>query len=394
MDSPGPIARVSPVDVVTSDPDLVKHYLSVRGGYRRSDWYHGMRFDPSKDNCLSVRNEDQHTELRSKMAMGYSGREVEGLERKIDDTILALIDLLETKYLSKPFDLARKAQYFTLDAISIVAYGQPFGFIATDSDCYDYIKMTEETVPAIMVTTVIPWLLDILKSPIFKSLLPSEKDRVGFGKVMGIAKQKASERFGADRKIQKDMLGSFVAHGLTEEEAGSEILLQIIAGSDTTATAIRATMLHVIANTRVINALRKEIATTNPTRPVITDAEARAMPYLQAIIKEGLRIFPPVAGLMSKDVPEGGDTYKGIYFPEGTKLGYCAWGIFRRSDIWGDDAAEFRPERWLEAHPDKLREMESALDVVFSYGRWQCLGKSVAQIELNKIFVEVSQCTV
>lgn len=97
------------------------------------------------------------------MAMGYSGREVEGLERKIDDIVLTLIHLLETKYLTKPFDLARKAQYFTLDAISTVAYGQPFGFITTDSDCYDYIKMTEETVPTIMVTTVLPWLLEMLK---------------------------------------------------------------------------------------------------------------------------------------------------------------------------------------------------------------------------------------
>jgi cytochrome P450 len=46
------------------------------------------------------------------------------------------------------------------------------------------------------------------------------------------------------------------------------------------------------------------------------------MPYLQAVIKEGLRIFPPVAGLMSKEVPPGGDAFNGLYIPEGTKIGY------------------------------------------------------------------------
>jgi cytochrome P450 len=113
------------------------------------------------------------------------------------------------------------------------------------------------------------------------------------------------------------------------------------------------------------------------------------MPYLQAVIKEGLRIFPPVTGLMSKDVPAGGDTVNGLFIPEGTKIGYCAWGLFRDKNIWGEDSALFRPERWIEGPAEKLREQEAALELIFGYGRWQCLGKNVAMIELNKVFVEV-----
>lgn len=113
------------------------------------------------------------------------------------------------------------------------------------------------------------------------------------------------------------------------------------------------------------------------------------MPYLQAVIKEGLRIFPPVTGLMSKEVPAGGDTVNGLFIPEGTKIGYCAWGVFRDKKIWGDDSNVYRPERWLEGSVEKIREQEATLELIFGYGRWQCLGKNVAMIELNKVFVEV-----
>lgn len=136
--------------------------------------------------------------------------------------------------------------------------------------------------------------------------------------------------------------------------------------------------------------MRAEIEDAKLSLPVVTDSEARGMPYLQAVIKEGLRIHPPVVGLMSKEVSEGGDTFKGKYLPQGTKIGYCGWGIFRRTNIWGEDSDEFRPERWLDCSEDKLRLMEGALELVFGYGRWQCLGKNIALMELNKVFVEVS----
>lgn len=153
-------------------------------------------------------------------------------------------------------------------------------------------------------------------------------------------------------------------------------------------------MLHVVANPRAYNKLRAEAATTQYSSDIIPDSIARDLPYLQAVIKEGLRIFPPVAGLMAKEAPPQGDTWKGMVIPGGTRIGYGAWGIFRREDLWGKDAGEFRPERWLDSSPDKLKEMESALDLIFSYGKWQCLGRPVALMELNKVYVEVSRASV
>lgn len=77
--------------------------------------------------------------------------------------------------------------------------------------------------------------------------------------------------------------------------------------------------------------------------------------------------------------------------PERTKIGYCAWGVFRNKEIFGDDVNVFRPERWLEEFnsTEKIRERELTMELIFGYGRWQCLGKNVAMIKLNKVFVEV-----
>jgi len=149
-------------------------------------------------------------------------------------------------------------------------------------------------------------------------------------------------------------------------------------------------MLHIITNPRVYLALQKEIDAANLSMPSITYAEACDLPYLQAVIKEGLRIWPPLASLESKVVPECGDTFKGVYLPGGTHVGLCIWGVMRRSDIWGKDAEIFRPERWLDTSEDKLKIMESTLDLIFHPGRWGCLGQDMARRQLNKVLPEVS----
>ncbi|KAH7113658.1 hypothetical protein B0J13DRAFT_681726 [Dactylonectria estremocensis] len=78
------VARVGPNDLITSDPELMKRMLNVRTHYKRSAWYDAMRLDPTKDNVLSQRNDELHASTRSKMAAGYSGKEVDDLEPRID----------------------------------------------------------------------------------------------------------------------------------------------------------------------------------------------------------------------------------------------------------------------------------------------------------------------
>lgn len=57
---------------MTDDPEVIKRMWAVRSKYKKSDWYDAVRFDPSRDNIISLRDDEQHNTLRAKMAAGVS----------------------------------------------------------------------------------------------------------------------------------------------------------------------------------------------------------------------------------------------------------------------------------------------------------------------------------
>lgn len=310
-------------------------------------------------------------------------------------------------------DLSRIITFFTLDSISDVAFGKTFGFLDRDHDPFGYIQQLKSMLPAMMAFAVYPELQMLLRAPFMQLLIPSATDAFGIGKVMGFARDAVAERFPAmGRKepqvSRRDMLGSFKAHGLTQEQLESETLTQITAGSDSTATAIRMTICHIVTSPSCLAKLLQELDAAGfpaPSRtrthslPVITDAEARRLPYLQACIKEGLRLYPPVTGLLSKETPSGGDTIavqypngtmRNLQVPEGISIGWNSYGMLRSKSTFGPDADLFNPDRWIDIRDTAVaREMDDLVNMVFGYGRFGCLGKSVAMLELNKAVPEL-----
>jgi cytochrome P450 len=71
--------------------------------------------------------------------------------------------------------------------------------------------------------------------------------------------------------------------------------------------------------------LRTEIDGAEISSP-ISNAEAKQLPYLQAVIQEGIRMLPPISGLSTKVVPAGGDIICGVQVPEGTWVGINVYG--------------------------------------------------------------------
>ena len=117
----------------------------------------------------------------------YSGKEVEGVEEKVDSDVLSLINLLESRYISKNkvFDFGRKAQYFTTDVVARLTFGKPFGFLANDSDMFSYIDIIEKQLPIMGLLLNFPEFTEIVNLPFFNRLFPKAGDKAGMGRLMG-----------------------------------------------------------------------------------------------------------------------------------------------------------------------------------------------------------------
>ncbi|OQD98439.1 hypothetical protein PENSOL_c009G10927 [Penicillium solitum] len=391
------LTRIGPNWLMTSDPEIIRYMSAAKYKHQKSSWYESLKVDPYVHSVFSEPSLEKHDKLRVKMQSGYSLKENRDLGVKIDAEIASLVNLIERKYIStakevRPIDLAQAAQYWSLDVITSIALGDPFGYLTEDRDMYDFVKIIQGELPLATVCSSTPTLGNLVFGSGLVTLIgPTPKDEAGRGKLMGIAKKVVGDRYGPKKVVREDMLGTFVRNGLDQRQAESEILTTILAGSDTTATAIRATMLHIMTNHRVYNTLVQEIQKAETDMSIsnpITSAESRKMPYVQAVIKEGLRIHPPITGLLTKIVNPGGETIKGRFVPGGTGIGHCGWGI-QRHEVFGTDVDIFRPERWIEASDAQRNEMERTMELVFGTGRWGCLGKAIVMVELDKIFVEL-----
>lgn len=430
----GPLVRVGPNTLITSDADTLRRISAPRSSHRRSMNYYAMRLNPGKDHIFSTREEKVHDELRRKMAAGYSGKENLTLEEDVDECILELCGLIDTKYLStagaiKPMDLARKISFLVMDIISKASFDAKFHDLRDDNDNHRYIEEIENLLPNVTWTAVVPGFVKFMTDMGIAQFIANRADgSFGVAKVQRIAAEQVDLRFDADgtlkQEMRRDMLGSFLRRGLTRERAKEEVVLNLIAGSDTTATIMRAVLLNVITSPRLSGQLVAELdaaiargAVPGAEGEVVTEGQARQLPLLQACIREGLRWYPAVAAEMSKLTPPEGDTICGYFVPGGTKVGMSIMHTHRNIELYGPDQDAFRPTRWLLApsasttlpkgleelswavpatHPlgdelevARLWHMEHNNELTFGYGRFACLGKPVALMELNKIFVEL-----
>ncbi|OHW89593.1 cytochrome p450 [Colletotrichum incanum] len=405
----GPLVRVGPNEVLFADADSYRIISAVRSDFTKGPWYALSKVVPDQDSLFSLRDDEKRKELKAKLSPGYAGRENGGFEPGIDNVVAQIINLIESKYIStsnnfRPIEFSHKSQYFALDVVSLLSFGEALGFIFNDKDLFGYVKTNDQIFPVPAVMLNMPWLGIMMQRWPLNKLLPFESDMFGFGKLMSMAKSLAHKRLAAGPD-ENNMVQIHLRNGVTYKELLAEkfytrrrslILASLsrIAGSDSTATAIRMTMLCLLNTPAALNQLRQEMATgiakgfiSSPIR----DAEARQLPYLQAVIKEGLRMYPPSTGLNYKQVCKGGAELCGHFLPEGTQLGVNMQKLMRSKETFGPDADVFRPERWLKAVQDeeRFREMTSVVDLAFGHGRCQCLGKTIAAMELNKIFVEL-----
>ncbi|KAK4124546.1 cytochrome P450 [Parathielavia appendiculata] len=400
----GLLTRIGPNLVLVSDPDEVRRISGVRSEYTKGPAYDAGRVtdDDGEPHVASQRDPAKHKALRAKMGPAYSI----SMEPAVDRQIANLVRLIEDKYVvgrtgtgtSRPdFDFAQKAQFWGLDCVGDFAFGSPFGFLTRDEDVHRFVEMNDVSLKMVTVAGLVPWLNRLRTVWPLNLLVPREGDKVGFGILFGFAKDLVDRRTAEGAEPQADMMQAFIRSGMTKDELMQQVYIHIIAGADASSNLARMTMLSLLTSPPAYLALQREIDAAISAGQIsspATGAEASRLPYLQAAVREALRVHPPSVS-PSKLSPSAGDTIAGIYVPGGTQVGANVPGILLSEAIFGADAHCYRPERWLEAAAGaqqdeaRLRRMQSALDIVFGAGKFQCPGRAISYMEVGKLFVEL-----
>ncbi|KAH9979522.1 cytochrome P450 [Lactifluus volemus] len=192
---------------------------------------------------------------------------------------------------------------------------------------------------------------------------------------------------------------------LSEDEVLAQITALIFAATDTTSTALSRTLhllsLHPDAQER----LRKEINEAREADEEIPHDQLVSLPYLEAVCRETLRLYPPVPGVwrttrsdvvLALSAPIQGVNGKlsnEIFIPEETNVFLHISNLNRDPSIWGEDAAEWKPDRWLVPLPKTVEKANIqgvyANTMTFIGGSRSCIGFKFSQLEMKVVLSQI-----
>ncbi|RBA18229.1 hypothetical protein FPRO05_10524 [Fusarium proliferatum] len=137
------------------------------------------------------------------------------------------------------------------------------------------------------------------------------------------------------------------------------VMSTIHAGAETVASTLLDTVRCLLENPACMVTLKKELEDANLESPP-TSLSVAKLPYLEAALKESMRINSVNVAPMEREVPAGGAHIGGVYIPGGTAVSINTRGMASREDVWGPQPNQYRPERWLDADAALRGKMERA----------------------------------
>ncbi|KAK8087524.1 hypothetical protein PG997_002485, partial [Apiospora hydei] len=411
----GPVVRTGPNNLDLDLPGLIKTVYSSDGRWRKTEFY-----PPASNvmdgrvvfNLFSLQDPAEHARQKRPVAKHYSPAGVLTLEPHVDETIRLLCRRLEERYMSandgegtselfsSGFVIGQWIKMcklkalqplcpYTWDVIGQITFSKHFGYLQAGHDFDGHIWLSNKGADYLASVSQIPWLDRLIdKNP----LIPVAGATALLGSTLKYLEERYAGRDGHSTH-QRDFLDKFLEAQnehpdvVDRCQVVSYLAINMLAGADTTAIAIKAVLYYALRTPGL----------GLYCRGVLSYAEVRAqVPYLEAVVREALRMHPGVAMVLPRYVPTGGLELPGGLgvVPPGTSVGMNPYVLGRNQEVWGLDADEFRPERWLrrdeqeieteEAYAVRLRAMNSA-DLTFGAGSRVCLGKHLGLLQVYKV---------
>ncbi len=196
----------------------------------------------------------------------------------------------------------------------------------------------------------------------------------------------------AEDGAKSDLLSKYINGATRHKDVSMELLMRMIsstisAGFDTSAFTMTTIIYFLLKNPLAMKKLRAELDAavnagelSNPPRYT----EADRIKYLSAVIKESMRLYHFLPTPLERVVPAGGAQISGHWLPGGTTVAVPVPVVQRDVKVFGQDANDFRPERWLETEEHQRIVMERTM-LAFGAGKRICLGRHIAELEMKKV---------
>ncbi|KAH7267929.1 cytochrome P450 [Fusarium solani] len=401
-DKYGPIVRTAPNVVDISDPTSIATIYGISSKFLKSPFYQTLSVlyeNEVMDSMFTTTDPQEHKALKRPVAQKFSMSSLRTLEYLVDPCseifTKAMLDLQ-----GQVVDLGEWAQWYAFDVIGAITFSRRFGFMENRKDVKNIISGIELGLAYAGIIGQVPSLHRYLLGNL---TLRRILGRLGVPDPIAITTEASTEivtmRNGsaADRQ---DVVDGFRLHQREQKSTGQQmsqrdlmnhLMNNLLAGSDTTGISLRSIFYYLLHDKSTYKTLQNEIDEADRAgklSPIITFSESLELEYLQACIKEALRMHPAVSYPLERVVPPDGVRLCGEYLPGGTIVGVNAAVIHRERDIFGQDADTFRPERWLHSSEERIKLMDRH-NLAFGAGARTCIGKNISIMEMSKFVPQV-----
>ncbi|UPX09963.1 uncharacterized protein EKO05_0000639 [Ascochyta rabiei] len=397
----GDVVRVTPTEVsfISGETAWPEIYGFRTGEYKDTGAYlkDNAWFPKPINGVWSIinSNEADHARLRRNLSHAFSDKALRSQESLITSYVDLLIHKLsEHAENCAPVDIMRWYNYTTFDIIADLSFGEPL-YCLRDSEYHMWVNMVFSSlkgIPTIAIRNkylVFRWL-DKLRG-LFTDTQVAVRARKQF---FDMASARVSTRL--EKETSRPDFFTFILQNqshanraLSRGEMDTNAVVFLVAGSETTATTLSGTTYLLLKNRTAYNRLTTELRTAFPTASSITLDAVNTLPYLLAVLQEGLRYYPPVPTGFPRTVPGAGQVISGHFIPGGTSV-YVSQHAANHSARNFADADAFVPERWLAGERgDKYEEDRREVVQPFSLGPRNCLGKNLAYAEMRLILAKL-----
>ncbi|KAI0638604.1 cytochrome P450 [Trametes polyzona] len=406
FDRYGPVVRVGPNKVVFCDFTTTRSVYCINK-FDKSSFYKALLTNDN-DHAMTTLPHAQHSARRKAYAPHYNLPHLTQFQPELNDSVIKVVQILENKKGKTPVETLDLFRHLMVDIISVTVFGSRPGALDNWAiGIQDPLSQAVYDFPTRgIVRSAIPtwaWnLVSRIPNETWRRICNSDKTMAEFvrGRLDDSkAKMQAAPVIG-EKECKTPLIQRMIQHratGIPHEKLVqnivSECMGHLVAGCDTSSTTLSYLFWELTRRKDIARNLQAELDEYMPDRKSVPDfATLCKLPYLNAFIKEGLRIYGAAPSLLERVVPSPSSSIDdsfdmmGYALPPGTVVGTQAWSMHRDSEVFPSPET-FLPERWLPVdgvagEEERLARMSQYL-MPFGVGTRVCGGQQLAHMVLR-----------